>query len=187
MTKTGGIGLLSYHAWAAFVWVLTSSDSNLHVGDKDGLLNIVAAVTLLSHEGQKMVSILTALQHVPRLSIELFAIPEVNYTTAPITRYYRHVWADELAFTSEGRLEAGPAAQFTDIPEDPVFTMNLHTPHAWVVVPTYCIYDLDNVHLADLREFGHGIEAAFLLQYVLLEGTFLFTHDCMCLFINHAG
>ena len=41
-------------------------------------------------------------------------------------------------------------AMFASLPESPLLTLGLEVPHAWFVEPVQSVYDLDNIHLAEV-------------------------------------
>lgn len=58
-----------------------------------------------------------------------------------------------LQFDDNGNLVSEPRAEFTDIPETPLLTMNLDIPQAWMVEAVKSPYDLDNIYLKEARSF----------------------------------
>ena len=65
--------------------------------------------------------------------------------------FYQLVLDPELSFhRHHGLMKEGPVAMFADLPESPLLTLGLHVPHAWFVEATQSVYDLDNIHLAEV-------------------------------------
>jgi len=42
-------------------------------------------------------------------------------------------------------------AKFLDMPQSPLFTLNLNTPESWMVESVRTRYDLDNIYLEEVR------------------------------------
>lgn len=66
----------------------------------------------------------------------------------PINSFYRFVLEPELTFTASNLIR--PAAEFLDIPESPLLTLNMITPEGWMVETVHSNCDLDNIHLKDV-------------------------------------
>ena len=56
---------------------------------------------------------------------------------------------------------------FANLPSDPIYTLGLDTPPAWIVSPLESPYDLDNLMLASVTSPVH---ASFQLKQLLIEG-----------------
>lgn len=57
----------------------------------------------------------------------------------------------EISFTAENNFAPGPIAKFLDMPQSPLFTLNLNTPESWMVESVRTPYDLDNIFLEEVR------------------------------------
>ena len=57
----------------------------------------------------------------------------------------------EVGFQPDGSVSAGPLARFLDMPQTPLFTLNLNTPESWMVESVGTRYDLDNIYLEEVR------------------------------------
>lgn len=44
----------------------------------------------------------------------------------------------------------GPMAKFLDMPQSPLFTLNLNTPESWMVESVRTRHDLDNIYLQEV-------------------------------------
>ena len=76
-----------------------------------------------------------------------------------------------LSFDSSGWMSTdSTSAVFRALPPSPLFTLNMDVPHSWMVEAIYSPYDLDNIHLASVE---NGVEAEFVLEYILVEGKYL--------------
>ena len=67
----------------------------------------------------------------------------------------------EISFTADNNFAPGPIAKFLDMPQSPLFTLNLNTPESWMVESVRTPYDLDNIYLEEVREIN-----VFLLLHV---------------------
>jgi UDP-glucose:glycoprotein glucosyltransferase len=56
---------------------------------------------------------------------------------------------------------------FTNLPSDPIYTLALDTPPAWIVSPLTSPYDLDNLQLSTVTL---PIHVSFQLKQLLIEG-----------------
>ena len=65
--------------------------------------------------------------------------------------FYRYVLEPEISFTSDNSFTKGPIAKFLDMPQSPLFTLNLNTPESWMVESVRTPYDLDNIYLEEVR------------------------------------
>lgn len=65
--------------------------------------------------------------------------------------FYQLVLEPELSFHHDhGLMLEGPVAMFLSLPESPLLTLSLEVPHPWFVEPVQSVYDLDNIHLAEV-------------------------------------
>uniref|UniRef100_A0A8C0J456 UDP-glucose ceramide glucosyltransferase-like 1 n=1 Tax=Chelonoidis abingdonii TaxID=106734 RepID=A0A8C0J456_CHEAB len=81
--------------------------------------------------------------------------------------FYRYVLEPEISFTADDSFAPGPIAKFLDMPQTPLFTLNLNTPESWMVESVRTPYDLDNIYL---EEVDNRVAAEYELEYLLLEG-----------------
>lgn len=65
--------------------------------------------------------------------------------------FYRYVLEPEISFTPDNSFAKGPIAKFLDMPQSPLFTLNLNTPESWMVESVRTPYDLDNIYLEEVR------------------------------------
>lgn len=66
--------------------------------------------------------------------------------------FYRYVLEPEVVFQSDGSFSPGPMAKFLDMPQSPLFTLNLNTPESWMVESVRTRYDLDNIYLEEVQQ-----------------------------------
>lgn len=64
--------------------------------------------------------------------------------------FYRYVLEPEVVFQPDGSFSAGSMAKFLDMPQSPLFTLNLNTPESWMVESVNTRYDLDNIYLNEV-------------------------------------
>lgn len=55
-----------------------------------------------------------------------------------------------MLFQTDGSFSPGPLAKFLDMPQTPLFTLNLNTPESWMVESIHTRYDLDNIYLEEV-------------------------------------
>lgn len=66
--------------------------------------------------------------------------------------FYRHVLEAEVSFQADSSFSPGPMAKFLDMPQSPLFTLNLNTPESWMVESVRTRYDLDNIYLEEVQQ-----------------------------------
>lgn len=72
-----------------------------------------------------------------------------------------------LNLANGGREEALTSVTFTGLPSDPIYTLALDTPPAWIVSPLESPHDLDNLQLSSVSSPVH---VTFQLKQLLIEG-----------------
>lgn len=72
--------------------------------------------------------------------------------------------------SSRSRQEIHHKATFDDLPIDPIYTLAMDVPTAWLVRPREALYDLDNIQLGKLFPGDKEVEAVFELDYIVIEG-----------------
>lgn len=70
--------------------------------------------------------------------------------------FYRYVLEPEVVFQADGSFSPGPMAKFLDMPQSPLFTLNLNTPDSWMVESVHTRYDLDNIYLQEVQKVSLG-------------------------------
>ena len=114
---------------------------------------VVAIVDPVSRGAQKVAPVLAVLQSVINMNLRVFLNCVDKHSEMPNKSFFKQVLEPGLEFDEAGRLTSGPKAVFTNVPEQPILTLNMHTPDNWLVEPVRSIYDLDNIKL-------EGIEGA---------------------------
>uniref|UniRef100_W5MD03 UDP-glucose ceramide glucosyltransferase-like 1 n=1 Tax=Lepisosteus oculatus TaxID=7918 RepID=W5MD03_LEPOC len=129
--------------------------------------HVVAIVDPVSREAQKMSSLLIVLSQVINMKLQVFMNCKSKLSEMPLKGFYRFVLEPDVSFLSNNSLSPGPVAKFVEMPESPLFTLNMITPESWLVESVRSFYDLDNIHLQELNGF---VTAEYELEYLLLEG-----------------
>lgn len=70
------------------------------------------------------------------------------------------------------RLETPSRAVFNGLPIDPIYTLGMDVPPAWLVRPREAMYDLDNIQLGSLapEDRTNGMQVVFNLDFLVVEG-----------------
>lgn len=85
-------------------------------------------------------------------------------TTFPPS-FYRYVLEPEVLFQADGSFSTGPMAKFLDMPQSPLFTLNLNTPESWMVESVNTRYDLDNIYLNEVEDTP---DLVILVRFIVL-------------------
>lgn len=131
------------------------------------VLEITVIVDPVSRGAQKVGPIISVLRQVLNTEIKIFLNCEERLSDMPLKSYYRYVLEPELRFTSEGNLENGPIANFSEVSHGSLLTQNMHVPENWLVESVVTPYDLDNIRLQDVDS---SVYSQFELEHLLLEG-----------------
>uniref|UniRef100_A0A8H8CJL8 Glycosyltransferase family 24 protein n=1 Tax=Psilocybe cubensis TaxID=181762 RepID=A0A8H8CJL8_PSICU len=149
--------------------LLDSEYTSFQYGDNSTALHHVAVlVDPLSETGQRWSSLVKWLSNIPDIFISIHLNP-AGYKDVPLKRFYRYNLIPQLSFDEEGR-EVASQAIFEDIPVDPIYTLAMDVPTAWLVRPREALYDLDNIQLGKLYPGDTAVEAVFALDYIVIEG-----------------
>ncbi|XP_046852680.1 UDP-glucose:glycoprotein glucosyltransferase 1-like isoform X2 [Xenia sp. Carnegie-2017] len=141
--------------------------SMLHFANNGSGINVVAVLDPLSKDAQKLIPILMVLRNITEVNLKIYMNCREKLSELPLKRFYRYVLTPNLQFDDNGNLVSEPRAEFTDIPETPLLTMNLDIPQAWMVEAVKSPYDLDNIYLKEVEKMVVG---NFELEYILIEG-----------------
>uniref|UniRef100_A0A8C5LDS4 UDP-glucose:glycoprotein glucosyltransferase 1 n=1 Tax=Jaculus jaculus TaxID=51337 RepID=A0A8C5LDS4_JACJA len=101
------------------------------------------------------------------MNLRVFMNCQSKLSDMPLKSFYRYVLEPEIFFTPDNSFTKGPIAKFLDMPQSPLFTLNLNTPESWMVESVRTPYDLDNIYL---EEVDGIVTAEYELEYLLLEG-----------------
>ncbi|PIA18295.1 hypothetical protein COEREDRAFT_13858 [Coemansia reversa NRRL 1564] len=148
----------------------TDTETYLKFGDPNSArLRVQVVLDPLSENAQKWVPILETLLSLPNVSLELWLNPKYKVEVLPVRRFYRYLWPSGLEFDSVGDI-ADPEVVFSSIPADPLLTLNMDVPTAWLVTAVDSIHDLDNIRLSSLHGQHRDISAIYKLVNILVEG-----------------
>ncbi|KAI0353822.1 glycosyltransferase family 24 protein [Trametes cingulata] len=138
--------------------------------NETALYHIGALINPLSEEAQKWTSLLEWLSEIPGVYLEIHVNP-ARHTELPLKRFYRYNLLPRLVFDEHGN-EAHAKTRFTDLPTEPIYTLAMDAPQAWLIRPKEAVYDLDNIQLGLLspQDRVHGLNAVFDLDYLVVEG-----------------
>ncbi|KAJ2157653.1 killer toxin resistant protein [Coemansia sp. RSA 552] len=156
----------------------TTTDTYLSFNDVEGARILIQAVLdPLSENAQKWVPLFETLLSLPDVALELWLNPRPEIGELPVKRFYRYLWPSSLKFDASGNV-ADPEVVFDGIPADPLLTLGMDVPTAWLVTATESIEDLDNIRLSSLpaSRIG-GISATYTLAHILVEGHLVDTND----------
>jgi len=129
--------------------------------------DVVAVVDPISRGAQKISPVLVVLQKVLNAKIRVFMNCVDKHSEMPNKSFFKQVLEPSVSFNEDGSLAAGPKAAFHNIPEQPILTLNMHTPDNWLVEPVKSVYDLDNIKLENI---DGAVTSEWELGSLLLEG-----------------
>ncbi|XP_069829133.1 UDP-glucose:glycoprotein glucosyltransferase 1 isoform X2 [Dendropsophus ebraccatus] len=143
--------------------------SAVKIRPKEGMMyfEVMAIVDPVTKAAQKMAPLLLVLNQILNMNLRVFMNCQSKLSEMPLKSFYRYVLEPEIVFTSDHKLSPGPIAKFLDMPQSPLFTLNLNTPDSWMVESVRTPYDLDNIYLEEVDSI---VAAEFELEYLLLEG-----------------
>ncbi|EDL99288.1 UDP-glucose ceramide glucosyltransferase-like 1, isoform CRA_c [Rattus norvegicus] len=129
--------------------------------------DVVAVVDPVTREAQRLAPLLLVLAQLINMSLRVFMNCQSKLSDMPLKSFYRYVLEPEISFTADNSFAKGPIAKFLDMPQSPLFTLNLNTPESWMVESVRTPYDLDNIYLEEVDSI---VAAEYELEYLLLEG-----------------
>ncbi|KAJ2550633.1 killer toxin resistant protein, partial [Coemansia sp. RSA 1933] len=132
-------------------------------------LRIQVAVDPLCEEAQKWAPILQTLLSLPGVSLEMWLNPSEKLKELPVKRFYRYLWPEKLTFNGIGAVD-DLEVLFSNVPTDPLLTLGMDVPSAWLVTAVESVHDLDNIRLSSLKDPASGIAATYKLVNILVEG-----------------
>uniref|UniRef100_A0A670ICQ0 UDP-glucose ceramide glucosyltransferase-like 1 n=1 Tax=Podarcis muralis TaxID=64176 RepID=A0A670ICQ0_PODMU len=146
-------------------WVYFPPHSVLKIDPEqksEPFFDVVGIVDPLSREAQKLSHLLI----VRSLLISCMQFPLCDLVKTCVV-FYRFVLEPELVSGASGSFPLAPGANFFEMPESPLLTLNMITPESWLVEAVNSSYDLDNIYLKDVESV---VSAEYELEYLLLEG-----------------
>ncbi|KAK7904184.1 hypothetical protein WMY93_016791 [Mugilogobius chulae] len=143
--------------------------SAVKIRPKEGevYFDVVAVVDPVTRDAQKLAPFLTVLKQLVNVNLRVFMNCQSKLSEMPLKSFYRYVLEPEVVFQADGSFSPGPMAKFLDMPQSPLFTLNLNTPESWMVESVNTRYDLDNIYL---QEVDTIVAAEYELEHLLLEG-----------------
>lgn len=147
---------------------LESKVTTIKLGDsKNAELFVTAVIDPLSEQGQRYVEYVDLLSRLPGVHINVHLNPELELKEMPLKRYYKAALPSEPLFSESGK-RLTEKVELDGLSESTLFTMGVHAPSAWVVMPFKCDYDLDNIILENVEE--DTLSATYQLENILIEG-----------------
>uniref|UniRef100_A0A8C7U3G4 UDP-glucose ceramide glucosyltransferase-like 1 n=1 Tax=Oncorhynchus mykiss TaxID=8022 RepID=A0A8C7U3G4_ONCMY len=129
--------------------------------------DVVAIVDPVTRDAQKMSPLLIVLSQVVNVKLQVFMNCRAKLSDMPLKSFYRFVLESDVSFLANETVSAGPVAHFLELPESPLLTLNMITPESWMVEAVRSPYDLDNIHLQEVKGV---VTAEYELEHLLLEG-----------------
>ncbi|KAJ1743857.1 killer toxin resistant protein [Coemansia sp. RSA 1086] len=145
----------------------------LQFGNSDARFQVQCVVDPLSEQAQKWIPILQTLLTLPEVSVDIWLNPQYKTKELPVSRFYRYLWPSSLEFAANGGSKAA-LVELTDVPADPLLTLGMDVPPAWLVTAVDSVHDLDNIRLSSVHTAD--ISAIYKLAHILVEGHLLDTH-----------
>ncbi|XP_058471290.1 UDP-glucose:glycoprotein glucosyltransferase 1 isoform X1 [Solea solea] len=133
----------------------------------DVYFDVVAVVDPVTRDAQKLAPLLVVLRQLINVNMRVFMNCQSKLSEIPLKSFYRYVLEPEVTFQSDSSFSPGPMAKFLDMPQSPLFTLNLNTPESWMVESVRTRYDLDNIYLQEVENI---VAAEYELEHLLLEG-----------------
>ncbi|XP_034050699.1 UDP-glucose:glycoprotein glucosyltransferase 1 [Thalassophryne amazonica] len=133
----------------------------------DVYFDVVAVVDPVTRDAQKLAPLLLVVKQLVNVNLRVFMNCQSKLSEMPLKSFYRYVLEPEVTFLTSGSFSPGPMAMFLDMPQSPLFTLNLNTPESWMVESVHTRYDLDNIYL---EEVENVVAAEYELEHLLLEG-----------------
>uniref|UniRef100_A0A8C1SYB4 UDP-glucose glycoprotein glucosyltransferase 1 n=1 Tax=Cyprinus carpio TaxID=7962 RepID=A0A8C1SYB4_CYPCA len=135
--------------------------------EEDVYFDVVAVVDPVTRDAQKLAPLLLVLKQLVNVNLRVFMNCQSKLSDLPLKSFYRYVLEPEISFMADSSFAPGPMAKFLDMPQSPLFTLNLNTPESWMIESVHTRYDLDNIYL---EEIDSVVAAEYELEYLLLEG-----------------
>uniref|UniRef100_A0A8C8IYC8 UDP-glucose ceramide glucosyltransferase-like 1 n=1 Tax=Oncorhynchus tshawytscha TaxID=74940 RepID=A0A8C8IYC8_ONCTS len=134
----------------------------------DVYFDMVAVIDPVTRDAQKLAPLLLVLKKLVNVNLRVFMNCQSKLSDLPLKSFYRYVLEPEVLFQTDGSFSPGPLAKFLDMPQTPLFTLNLNTPESWMVESIRTRYDLDNIYLEEVCFLI--VAAEYELEHLLLEG-----------------
>uniref|UniRef100_A0A8C4VA49 UDP-glucose ceramide glucosyltransferase-like 1 n=1 Tax=Falco tinnunculus TaxID=100819 RepID=A0A8C4VA49_FALTI len=152
------------------LFFLLFSAVKLRPKEGETYFDVVAIVDPVTRDAQRLAPLLLVLNQLINMNLRVFMNCQSKLSDMPLKSFYRYVLEPEISFAADNNFAAGPIAKFLDMPQSPLFTLNLNTPESWMVESVRTPYDLDNIYLEEVTEINKMLSAEYELEYLLLEG-----------------
>uniref|UniRef100_A0A665U6A7 UDP-glucose glycoprotein glucosyltransferase 1 n=1 Tax=Echeneis naucrates TaxID=173247 RepID=A0A665U6A7_ECHNA len=159
----------NYSSFSISTFCLFTDHSAVKIRPKEGdvYFDVVAVVDPVTRDAQKLAPLLLVLKQLVNVNLRVFMNCQSKLSEMPLKSFYRYVLEPEVTFQTDSSFSPGPMAKFLDMPQTPLFTLNLNTPESWMVESVHTRYDLDNIYL---EEVDNIVAAEYELEHLLLEG-----------------
>ncbi|KAH7641055.1 UDP-glucose:glycoprotein glucosyltransferase 1 [Dermatophagoides farinae] len=131
-------------------------------------IELTAILDPLTRGAQKISPILATFYEVFNARVKIHFNAVEKHSDMPLKSFYRFVLDQEPRFVSASGSIINPVALFKSMPKTPLFTVGMSVPENWMVEAVEAIYDLDNIHLAQVD--SNIVGAVFELEHLLVEG-----------------
>jgi UDP-glucose:glycoprotein glucosyltransferase len=122
----------------------------------------------LTRQAQRISTILRVLSQVTNVNLVIYFNCKEKLSAAPLKSFYRYVLESDIKFHNGKMVK--PYAYFSNMPQSPILTMNIHPPESWMVEASNSPYDLDNICLKEIDENADGVFGEFELEHLIIEG-----------------
>lgn len=160
---------------ARFDFSSLNMNNTIDVVDYDNKrpIDILLIIDPIEEYSQKLVNVIGSILDFPFVNIKILLQPnEKSDEDDSIKRFYRGVFpASRPQFDSEGNFDVKYQANFTNLPEDQLFTTDIDGPHKWIITSHDTApenVDLDNIKLSNYE--STQISGSYELKNILVEG-----------------
>ncbi|KAF8587209.1 glycosyltransferase family 24 protein [Ramaria rubella] len=125
----------------------------------------------VSELASRWTPLITWLAELDSVYVQVHLNPVASLPELPLKQFYRFTMPSRLTFDESGS-EGLSTVEFKELPPDPIYTLGMDVPPAWLVRPHDSHHDLDNIRLASFTGMDRvaGVEAIFHLDYLVVEG-----------------
>uniref|UniRef100_A0A6B2KWC8 UDP-glucose:glycoprotein glucosyltransferase n=1 Tax=Arcella intermedia TaxID=1963864 RepID=A0A6B2KWC8_9EUKA len=133
-------------------------------------ISVLAVLDPLSKNTQKITPILMGLLELFDCTISVIMSPARSLSDMPLKNFYRYQM-DVLSFDENGKAIENGIASFSNLPQGRLLSTTIQVPSSWLVLSSKCKYDLDNIVLDKLPTDELSMDAEFVLENILIEGS----------------
>uniref|UniRef100_A0AAY5E847 UDP-glucose glycoprotein glucosyltransferase 1 n=1 Tax=Electrophorus electricus TaxID=8005 RepID=A0AAY5E847_ELEEL len=135
--------------------------------EQEVYFDVVAVADPVTRGAQRLAPLLLVLKQLVNVNLRVFMNCQSKLSDMPLKSFYRYVLEPDVSFLADNSFAPGPMAKFLDMPQSPLFTLNLSPPESWMVESVRTRHDLDNIYLQEVESV---VAAEYELEYLLLEG-----------------